>query len=304
MPPKSAHKAKHFIPAPPLAIQGFREDMTNLLTAFLAKNSFRFEDFVGLWEEMKFSYIYGGTQTDRGGTAEINEFATKCFREAVVLCSPTNQPLNRTAGLYLLYSLYITRPLYCHTRIRIHPTVEFLPLTEFMNVLLGHEHFDAVFLFLELMDQQAFVFTVTPLEMGYHTQQAKAFRDDASAIHTYVPEIPALLSSSTFTNMLAQDDAYTSAKAELVGKMSNHSQFNSDQLEYTSEFKQKLDHIIQGYKDSAADSTAETNPERQTECAADEADTNDIDAEETVGQRRQRLRREMMKRSVKVRYEI
>ncbi|XP_055334168.1 uncharacterized protein LOC129585488 [Paramacrobiotus metropolitanus] len=107
-------------------------------------------------------------------------------------------------------------------------------------------------------------------------------------------------------NMLAQDDAYTSAKAdgELVGKMSNHHQFNSDQLEYTSEFKQKLDHIIQGYKDPAADSTAETDPERQTECAADEADTNDIDAEETVGQRRQRLRREMMKRSVKVRYEI
>jgi hypothetical protein len=45
--------------SPPLAINGFRDDVSVLLSAFLQKNTFRFQSFVEVWEEMKFGFIYG-----------------------------------------------------------------------------------------------------------------------------------------------------------------------------------------------------------------------------------------------------
>lgn len=34
-----------------------------------------------------------------------------------MLCIPPYEPVHRVAGLYLLYSLYISRPLHCHVRV-------------------------------------------------------------------------------------------------------------------------------------------------------------------------------------------
>ena len=51
-PSTAAHQA-------PLAINGFRSDVSALLSAFFQKKSHRFERFVEVWEDMNFGYIYG-----------------------------------------------------------------------------------------------------------------------------------------------------------------------------------------------------------------------------------------------------
>lgn len=42
-----------------LSINGFREDVSVLLSDYLRKQSFRLEDFVTVWEDLKFGYVFG-----------------------------------------------------------------------------------------------------------------------------------------------------------------------------------------------------------------------------------------------------
>ncbi|OQV18129.1 hypothetical protein BV898_07716 [Hypsibius exemplaris] len=284
---------------PPLAINGFRLDVATLVATFTQKDSLRFEDFVAVWEEMKFGFIWGGIAPGVRGLTELYEFAEKCFREAVMLCLKPNDPITRVAGIYLLYSLYISRPLHCHAKIRIHPVSEMLPIATFIDELKEENHLKPVYCFVDLHEQSAFCYTLTAYEMGSHTLRAKVWRDDEINIKMYIPDMPTLLESDALARAMDSDRVYARTKAELMSDPSQSTaREGTHPLGYIKgNLEERLQVISDDYSAAMGKLYASHATSGPSQAPSTSAAVPAESEEETVGTRRQRLRLQQMARN-------
>ncbi|XP_046388013.1 snRNA-activating protein complex subunit 1-like [Ischnura elegans] len=140
---------------------GVRTDCENLMTAFMTKNSLRFDDFCAVWQDMRFPSIYCGRKT----FSELVEFTEEVLQIAKTFMLPPHPFQVRAGGIYLTAGLYYKQPTSGLVKIRL--TCEDLEnLNPFLKQLRGESHWDVLFMFSKMLAENAFVFTLSPRTYG------------------------------------------------------------------------------------------------------------------------------------------
>lgn len=163
---------------------GVKVDCETLLSRFQETDSVRFENFLEIWKDMKFSHIYlGGMRS-----LEMVNFTKDALSAACLYFLPPYTFQIRVGALYLLYGLYNTQ--LCRPKEKIRLSLkDWHEVENFCQDLISAQHLDAAHIFRQMRVNRAFHFTAMPTFLSYGSQKQSAdscgkeeFRDTSDRI--------------------------------------------------------------------------------------------------------------------------
>lgn len=142
-------------------LASLREDCDLLLSNFLSKESFKFQDFTACWRDMSFCFIF----TFKLNQSELREFIEEAFLIALEYVKETNT-LEKSIGiLYLICSLYTSQPI--NPKIQFKLTMEkFLHFRKIFHSCKEKGYTDACYVWMKLISIGAFHFTHRDRPLG------------------------------------------------------------------------------------------------------------------------------------------
>eukprot|EP00731_Ephydatia_muelleri_P026326 Em0018g426a len=127
------------------------------MRAFVSKNSLRFADFVQVWNEHKFYYVYrvgveGNVKTEM--TDMMLRLGAHWFLTEVEFYT-------KLAGLYFMYAVYFAQP--CSPKCQIRVTSDQWKMIDPMHQeMIAATHWDAVYVLCQLRAASAFTICYSP----------------------------------------------------------------------------------------------------------------------------------------------
>ncbi|XP_075049656.1 snRNA-activating protein complex subunit 1 [Mixophyes fleayi] len=150
-----------------MSFPGLKEDCETLLGRFQATDSVRFEEFLALWKNMKFSTIFFGGMR----SLESNRFTKEAFSVVSAYFFPPYTFQIRVGALYLLYGLYNTQ--LCRPKQKIRMALkDWGEVEKFHQDLISSQHLDAVYIFRHMRRSRAFYFTAMPTLLTFRSQRS------------------------------------------------------------------------------------------------------------------------------------
>ena len=126
----------------------------------------RFSAFTKVWKDSSFGCIFNGRESYR----DLYEFTEELFDRVKQSARPVYQNrernhLLRYAGLYMMYALFFKQP--CRPRVKLRLTMEEMKeLQDLVDQARADNHWDVVFAWCKLFNEQAFHFTALTTQMG------------------------------------------------------------------------------------------------------------------------------------------
>ncbi|XP_071803814.1 uncharacterized protein [Asterias amurensis] len=145
-------------------VSGLREDVENLLQAFLHRQTVRYQIFAEEWRNFNFSFIHYAIEKRQ----EKKETMFEAFRVATDYLLPPYELQYRVGALYILYAMFETQPHKPKYKIRMG-LEHWRSLKQLMDTLESQGHLDAVYIFNQLKMKKAFMFTAMPKKMIFHS---------------------------------------------------------------------------------------------------------------------------------------
>uniref|UniRef100_A0A3B4ARU5 Small nuclear RNA activating complex, polypeptide 1b n=1 Tax=Periophthalmus magnuspinnatus TaxID=409849 RepID=A0A3B4ARU5_9GOBI len=144
----------------------FTEDVEELLARFQQTDTVRFEAFLAIWSDMRFSDVYYGMPS----MSEMKRFCRVTLATAVKYFLPPYSYQIRAGGLYLMYGLY-------HSQLAIPPVSIRLALKDWSHVekfvqdSINSGHHDVVYIFKKLVAKKAIHYTAMPNFLYFRKQR-------------------------------------------------------------------------------------------------------------------------------------
>ena len=261
-----------------LASVGFREDMETLLQNFAKTDSLRFKKFAECWRQMKFSLIFCGMRTE----FEIKEFLEDAF---IMLCNEmlsTKDTSTRLGAFYMAYSLYEKQPTDPKIPFRLTHDINKI-ITDLVIFADESKHLDIVLLFERLHNGNGFYFVATELPMGPVFMRSNASNPKQSTIDIKAGKLKSLVvkTADEYSKVNAQ---YEDMKRELNVQdelVLANQDFCSTMVAAVSSF----------YNDQTIPYVTVVKREIKNEPASDGEESKPVQEEESIGERRRRLKR-------------
>ncbi|XP_063296418.1 snRNA-activating protein complex subunit 1 [Pelobates fuscus] len=190
-----------------MSYTGVKVDCETLLSRFQETDSVRFEDFLKMWQDVKFSNIFlGGMRS-----LEMNKFTKESFAVACLYFLPPYTFQIRVGALYLLYGLYNTQLCQPKQKIRI-ALKDWHELESFHQDLLNAQHLDAVYIFRQMRLSRAFHFTGMPTLLTFKSIKKPANSAGKEEFKDIRDKVKDLVSTDTLEEMLNIHEHYQKTK--------------------------------------------------------------------------------------------
>lgn len=132
-------------------------DGLTLMRAFIAKNSLRFADFVQVWNEHKFYYVYW-VGVENSVKIEMTE---TMLRLGAHWFLTEEEFFTKLSGLYFLYAVYFAQPCSPKSQIRVTPD-QWKIVDPMHREMITAEHWDAAYVLCQLRAASAFSICYSP----------------------------------------------------------------------------------------------------------------------------------------------
>ncbi|RNA27823.1 snRNA-activating complex subunit 1 [Brachionus plicatilis] len=133
----------------------FRQDILKLLNNFYQLKSFRFEQFLTIWNEMKFYQLFCIPRFFPFDYRYYMKDLLKIGSE--YLYDEELYPEVRTGALYVIYAIYFNQSNRPRTKVPVS-TEQWIQILKFVDFLNQAEHVDAEYVFRHLLHSDAFEF--------------------------------------------------------------------------------------------------------------------------------------------------
>ena len=265
-----------------LASAGFKEDMETLLQDFVKTNNIRFTKFAECWRQMKFSLIFCGMTSE----FEIKEFLEDAF---IMLCNEmlsTRDLPRRIGAFYMAYSLFEKQPTVPKIPYRLSPDFDKI-ISNLVLIADEMKHFDVVLLFERLINGNGFYYVATELPMG-----PVFMRSNVSNSKQYTIDIRA-----------GKLKSWVVKQAEELGKVNSQyvdmkRQLNlQDELDMIKDdfYSTMVASVSSFYNDQTVPYVTVVKNEIKQEPMSDIEESNTVQEEVSIGERRRQLKRRAIK---------
>ncbi|XP_020779265.2 snRNA-activating protein complex subunit 1-like [Boleophthalmus pectinirostris] len=144
----------------------FTEDVEELLARFQQTDTVRFEAFLAIWREMRFSDVYYGMHC----MSEMKRFCRVTLATAVKYFLPPYSYQIRAGGLYLMYGLYYSQLAIPPVSIRI-ALKDWSHVEKFIQDSINSGHYDVVYIFKKLVAKKAIHYSAMPNFLHFRKQR-------------------------------------------------------------------------------------------------------------------------------------
>uniref|UniRef100_A0A8C5MT69 Small nuclear RNA activating complex polypeptide 1 n=1 Tax=Leptobrachium leishanense TaxID=445787 RepID=A0A8C5MT69_9ANUR len=182
-------------------------DCETLLSRFQETDSVRFENFLEIWRDMKFSHIFlGGMQS-----LQMVNFTKDALAAACLYFLPPYTFQIRVGALYLLYGLYNTQ--LCRPKEKIRLSLkDWHEIEDYYQDLLTSQHLDAAHIFRQMRVNRAFHFTAMPTFLSYGNQKPSADNLGKEEFKDTTDRVADLVSTDMMEELLNIHEHYQKTK--------------------------------------------------------------------------------------------
>ncbi|KRT84125.1 hypothetical protein AMK59_1889, partial [Oryctes borbonicus] len=139
------------------AIQlGFKKDCEKLLQRFADLQTFSYEKFAEIWQDMAFSLVFSGKSSYNEFRHYTEVFLFECKKYHIF----TKNIYIKTGAFYLMYGLYYKQPLIGFVKIRVTYD-EFAKILEFVKEMKKLKQMQPLYTYCKMMADNVFDFVYT-----------------------------------------------------------------------------------------------------------------------------------------------
>ncbi|KAM8921280.1 snRNA-activating protein complex subunit 1 [Pelodytes ibericus] len=193
-----------------MTYHGLKVDCETLLSRFQEMDSVRYEDFLEIWRDMKFSHIFLGGMRN----LERNEFTKEALSIASLYFLLPYTFQIRVGALYLLYGLYNLQHCQPKQKIRI-ALKDWTEIERFQKDLISAQHLDAAYIFRQMRLSRAFHFTAMPTFLTFRNQRSATGATGKEEFKDNRNRVADLFTSDTLEEMQNIHEHYLKAKCSI-----------------------------------------------------------------------------------------
>ncbi|XP_056133629.1 snRNA-activating protein complex subunit 1-like [Lampris incognitus] len=189
------------------------EDVEELLARFQQTDSVRYEVFLAIWREMRFSDLFLGIPR----MSELTRFCRVALAAAVKYFLPPYSYQIRVGGLYLMYGFY-------HTQLAVPPLNIRLSLGDWEHVqhLLGESvhcgHYDTAYILKRLVATKAIHYTAMPHHLTFRQCRQTTTERVCAKFLSPTVRVQELLSTELLEEAANVESLYENLKKNVMAK--------------------------------------------------------------------------------------
>ncbi|XP_077121935.1 snRNA-activating protein complex subunit 1-like isoform X4 [Ranitomeya variabilis] len=219
---------------------GIKEDCESLLGFFQATDTVRFEEFLSIWQGLKFHTIfYGGMRS-----LESIRFTREVLSVASTYFLPPYTFQIRVGAMYLLYGLYNTQLCQPKQKIRLS-LKDWVDVEHLHQELISAQHLDAVYIFRQMRRMRAFYFTAMPTMLTFKSQKSIQLEVSKEEFLEKKDRVADLITSESLEEIMNIQEHYQKTKCNLS---SGKSQPNKTLNLIKEDFTDSLQSLVEGYQ--------------------------------------------------------